>query len=79
MDRLTDVICAPNKDERHGLYKICFEDKDGRKYIGYQTPEEFCVTKIKQKLFFEFNFPLELVEEFEEAVAHRVSRYNLEV
>jgi hypothetical protein len=76
MDELIEVLEEP-KNKKWGLYKLKFKSED-REYIGYQTCEEFRVTKIKQKLFLEKDVCLDDINEFEDAVRKHAERENIE-
>jgi len=74
INKMTAILETPDTTDR-SLYMLEFTDKNGETYTSYQNEEEFRLTKIRQKLYFELHVPLKLIEEIEES-AMAVARRN---
>ncbi len=50
------------------LYKLTFETPEKEKYTVYQNKECLIITKLRQKMVFEMNIPIGIIDEYTDAL-----------
>lgn len=76
MIKIVRVKKPEGKVTRWSLFVVYFEDDEGKEYPSYQTPEEFKVTMLKQKLISK-GFSEKDLSDYEDALRDLFMRESL--